>query len=219
MLSPEIQYRAKHGLLYAGTNTEQIRRILQNRLGHYTANQGKVATLNKRLAAELAGHVAEAQQERLLRPKVSTGRLHEALLDPKNREADRFGFGVGKPKFLATSTAKYWRQIDRGYGGHVGRNIFGIWGSKVSGVVTPGGAYGPYDRAIGPFSAHGQATGQRFRPYGGLDARNKRLQATKIGWSWIRRPIEPQHYFERGWKAFDPHHAAQRILKEMGLKS
>lgn len=77
----------------------------------------------------------------LKRPGESTARLERVILARGNivqlpGQAGAFGFGIGNKSFMDSSDAKYWRQIERGYAGHVGRAIY----------IRPGGGIGTGDR-------------------------------------------------------------------------
>lgn len=212
------KFAAKHGLI--GVVAEfDVRGALRNPDGTYTAFQGNVLEANRRLVVELADSVAAAAKQSMLRPNVSTGRLQHALLSEKNREVTKEGYGVGRPEFLDESEAKYWRQIDQGYSGHVGREIRGVFGGSLTGVFGGQSPYGPYPIAGEPFTGIGQGTGGRLLPAGRKTAYallgKQRRGGKGLGIkSVIGEPIAPQRYFERGWEEFDAKRRTTEVVKE-----
>jgi hypothetical protein len=190
--------------------------------------QGRLADANRILALELAEHTAAQLMLGLRRKKVSTGRLRNALLDRKNRYSDQFGYGVGRPEFLDQSAAKYWRQIDQGFEGHVGRLITGVWGATLTGGLAysrtnPGG----YPVAGPAFTAFGMGGGQgRLKPMGRKWAyrllrkqagtRDKAaLKGLNLGTQGvIENPIEAEEYFLRGWRAFNARERTVEVVKD-----
>lgn len=178
--------------------------------------QTDLATANRRLADELAVLTADTMQENLRRPGVSSKRLYAALIDPKNRYSDQFGFGVGNPEWLDRSQAKYWRQIDQGFRGHLGREITGVWGSTLTGAYrTPLSGGTPYPVAGPGFSGFGQGSGGRLLPMGrkyalrllrgqqGAGSRMGRNRFSAGTRGIISKPIEPEQYFKKAWEDFN----------------
>lgn len=185
--------------------------------------QTDLAEVNRRLARELANHTAEVMQAGLKRPKVSTKRLYHALKDPGNRYSDQFGFGVGDPQFLDRSEAKYWRQIDQGFTGHMGREITGVWGESLTGAWREARS-GPYPLAGEPITQFGANNQGRLIPMGrkwalrrlrkgaGLGTRGARNKFTAFTRGVINNPIEPQSYFEEAWMSFN---VKERYMEEL----
>lgn len=193
-----------------------VRGSLRSPQGRYTAFQGNVLEANRRLVVELAESVADAAQAGLRRPGVSSGRLRSALLDPRNRAVDKQAYGVGKPRFLDKSEAKYWRQIDQGYAGHVGREIRGVFGGSLSGAYGGRSRFGPYPLAGPSFTAIGEGSGGRLLPLGPRQARARlgKGSGRRPVKGIIRRPISPEKYFRRGWENFNARARTTEVVKE-----
>lgn len=228
LTSSIARQRGKAGFLIVETNAQVVMDNLRNELGQWEKSN-RAAEANKLLAKELATLVAAEQQKSLIRRRVSSGRLKDALLDERNRKSNNSSFSVGVVSFLNKSDAKYWRQIDQGTNIHVGRFVgYGMWGSTVRGVTGPGRVWGEmYDKAIGPFSyGSGSAregevapTGvQRWRPARKDAMANWRSKGLAPGVLKISNPIQAQRYFERGWNKFDKHEAAVRIIKKVRVR-
>lgn len=185
--------------------------------------QTDLAAANRRFALELSELTVKTMHAGLYRPRVSSGRLAAALADPQNRYSDAFGFGVGNPEWLDRSQAKYWRQIDQGFKGHRGRQIFGVFGDTlIGGGPNSRGVAGPEFRQIQhgfvsvvggtggrllPTNRNGalrilraQAGGRRGTGLGSRGARNNFSVATK---GIIKNPIRPEQYFLRAWEEFN----------------
>lgn len=205
------KFAGQFGLIAVSTDFHKGSAVMRNALGQFVPNvQRDVAFIGDDLAEELAQSIAAAAKASMLRPRVSSGRLQLALLSPKNRVGTQFGYGVGRPEFLDKSEAKYWRQIDQGYAGHVGREIRGVWGSR-KGPFTGMGAYGPYMQPSGPYTAFGASSIGKLYPMGKKSAYAKLAAAKKSGKlrnrprveSTIEQPITAQQYFRRGWEDFN----------------
>lgn len=204
-------FAAKFGLITVSTDFFKGSAIIKDPItGYFVSAQKDVAAISRKLAEELAEDIAAASKASLLRPRVSSGRLQAAILNPKNRVATQFGYGVGRPEFLDRSEAKYWRQIDQGYSGHVGREIRGIFGNR-KGPFTGVGRYGPYMIPTGQFTAIGAgAPIGKLYPLGRKSAYQKLRNAKFSGKlrnrprveSTIEEPIVAQQYFLRGWEEF-----------------
>lgn len=206
------KFAGQFGLIAVSTDFFKGSAVMRNALGQFVPNvQRDVALIGDDLALELAYSIAAAAKASMLRPRVSTGRLQAALLSPKNRVGTQFGYGVGRPEFLDKSEAKYWRQIDQGYGGHVGREIRGVFGGSLTGAFGGQSRYGPYPIAGEPFTAMGAGTGGRLLPLGKRSAYAKLAADRKAGKrrrnvavkATIEQPISPQEYFRRGWEDFN----------------
>lgn len=84
--------------------------------------------MGKKLADRAADLVAasigtKSGQWAAARRAQSTGRLVRATADRRNIQATAGQVGVGKPAWLNQSNAKYWRQFEEGFEGHVGSPI------------------------------------------------------------------------------------------------
>lgn len=206
------KFAAGKGLIAVSTDFYKGSSLIRDPVtGFFISAQAEVAAAGRSLALELAESVADAAKASLLRPGVSTGRLQKALLHPKNRVGVKEGYGIGRPEFLDKSEAKYWRQIDQGYSGHVGREIRGVFGGTLTGAFGGQSRYGPYPLAGGPFTAIGAGSGGRLLPLGKKSAYAKLAKARKSGKrrlnakvaSTIEQPISAQQYFLRGWEDFN----------------
>lgn len=207
------RFAGQFGLIAVSTDFYIGSSVMRNALGQFVPNvQRDVAVIGADLAKGLAESIAAAAKESMLRPGVSTGRLQKAILDRRNRIGTQFGYGVGRPEFLDRSEAKYWRQIDQGYTGHLGREIRGVFGGSLTGALGGQSRYGLYPIAGAPFTAIGQGAGGRLLPLGKRDAYAKLAGARRLGKrrgnvavrGVIEQPIEPQEYFRRGWEDFNP---------------
>lgn len=204
----------RHGLIVVSTEINIASHLLRDQRGWYVSTQGQVAEEGQRLALELATHVREAFLSSRKRPKVSTGRLVAAIMHRKNRVGRKEGYGVGNPEFLDRSEARYWRQIDQGFTGHVGRLITGVWGETLTGDWRAART-GPYPVAGAPITGFGANAQGRLIPMGRKQAykvlrrqvgsRNKEtLKAARLYTAGIiENPIAAQEYFRRGWETFD----------------
>lgn len=169
---------------------------------------------NQRLADELSLLVVRALQEGRVQERraVSSGRLEDALLDRRNQVNTGRRFGVGNAAWLNRSQAKYWRQIDSGFSGHVGREVYGAWMST-SGKYYRSMQGRRSDRFVP------RVRGMKAVSRKAVTSRKDRIGlensfAANIGKMTIQRPIEPQQYFARGWQAFNPKARALSALRE-----
>jgi hypothetical protein len=200
------------GLLYVTASAEVgIDRMQRDVNGRFLPNmQRHVAEANRRMAAELATAMAEKLDETLVRKGASTGRLKEALLDPRNRSADQFGFAVGNVDYLDTSQAKYWRAIEQGTSYFVGKMITGVWGRKTGGPFTPFGERNPNEK-LHPMSQKEarrvlRAAGYRRTKGGGDQLRTRGI---------IQEPIHAHSYMQGAWEGFDMHVRAAQLFREI----
>lgn len=115
---------------------------------------------NRRMAREQQAEVIDNMKGSIIRRSVSSGRLLRVTSSPENIEWSDFHYGVGREDFLDKSIAKYWRQIEEGYSGHVGREITGFWGGSIT-RITATRVY-----AGRPWSRHGSRRGDMFIPAG-----------------------------------------------------
>lgn len=139
--------------------------LLRDRGGRFISAQRQVAIVNRQLAEELQREVVAVLEGNLIRPAVSTGRLADALADPRNATADQFGWGVGNVAFLAGSAARYWKTQDLGSAAvwrhpFTGTVLRGIWGASIADMGPNGPLAGP------AFTRSGAAEGGKFRPIG-----------------------------------------------------
>lgn len=190
---------------------------IEARIGKVT--NGEFAQIMRRYnelrAEELQAALAQALEEGRVasRRDVSTGRLEWALLHKNNRIVRPFGFGVGVPSWLDRSRAKYWRQIDEGYWGHVGREIWGVWGEGPPRIFR--GRY----TGSGPYTAHGANRRGALVPrvpsneYAAARAGLGPAISARPRRTTIERPIEAQKYFERAWEKVNMREAAMDDLR------
>ncbi len=206
--------RLNTGALLVGANVIGLRNFGRNSLGRFNDDKTKLKKLNERLATELQEEVAAALDRTRVssRRGVSSGRLKEAILDPKNREIKNEYFAVGIDRHMDRSAAKYWRQIESGTSIHVGQRMpTGVWGSSLTGGEASARS-GPYPIAGGSIRGYGADRSGRLRPMGptyayralvgaGMTKRAAYTASRAVG--IIRNPIEAEHYFLEGWRDFD----------------
>lgn len=213
-------FRRQFGVLYAasGLNEEGFARDAR---GRFITFQSVLRDRNERMAEELQLLMAFKLEESRVpsRRGVASGRLEAALLDPRNRTATTFGFGVGKISWLDKSEAKYWRSIEVGTSQFVGNQLpVGLWGASLTGEYGGSSRFGPYPLAGGPFSPTGGRRSDRMRPMGksfayrhliesGMRRRDAFLASRRRG--IITQPIEAHHYMRDAWRDF--HVPAQAI--------
>lgn len=172
---------------------------------------------NARMANELQQFVVQEMQGGLLRPNVSTGRLAAATADPRNIKVQRYRFGVGVPRWLDRSQAKYWRQIDEGFGGHVGRPIYGMWGSSLTGQWKTSLSGNRYAVAGPAYTFHGGGSGGKFRPMSPVS--QGRSAATRmVGHQGglgavIGKPIMAHNDYREAWRKFNGRERALQALR------
>ena len=184
------------------------------------------------MASELQAMVVEESQKSRERPNVSSGRMDAATLDERNRILDKGGFGVGVASFLDKSQAKYWRQIEEGFGGHVGRQVYGIFGATLTGRLRPGRRFPSWRNAsAGPgWSFVGGSTGGSFMPKKALPAavRREHFSGSREGARntrmVINKAIEGQNAYGRAFARFRRGNRAfwlfrQVVMSELGLTS
>jgi hypothetical protein len=221
------EFRLGTGVLYAVCGVKPMVGAGRDLRGRYTRGQADLFQINWTLAHQLQALVAEELDVGRVpnRRGVASGRLRNAILDDRNRVVRKEGFGVGVMNYLDRSDAKYWRQIERGSTIHVGRELpVGVWGSSLTGGVGGRSRYGPYPLAGPEWSPTGARRDGRVRPMGrtyayralvssGMRKRDAYLAANTR--AIIREPIDPQYYFARAWRAFNPRARAQRALREV----
>ena len=207
------------GLVLRVTTPDFFERISRSRSGwaHPWAQIEKVLeAANHRMASELQYLVLEALEEGRVQSRrgVSTKRLETALADPRNVKVSGGRMAVGRVAFLNRSEAKYWRQIDSGTSVHVGRlQGRGYW-IDGSGRATSnmGGHMKKGVMTAGPRNGKWIST-----PGGGKNARGRAIigedGGSLVRKMVIRRPIQPQEYFERAWKKFNARGQALDALR------
>lgn len=166
------------------------------------------------MAREQQALVVETLDGSIQRRAVSSGRLRAVTGDPRNVQWNEFGYGVGREDFLDNSLAKYWRQIEEGYEGHVGRTIHGFWGANINRIS------GDRVYAAPPWSRHSSrrgdmfiaATGFReegkFARYEGSGGRSGAPNFAKT--TTIKNPIQAHHFYA---DAFRKYRGGQRALQ------
>lgn len=157
---------------------------------------------NKAAATQVQADVVAFTQERIKRRAVSTGRLTKVTASAQNAYATEFGWGVGDEDYLDRSVAKYWRQIEQGYSGHVGRSIRGFWGGSIAGFYE--NAWGRVPRGGAPYTPHGEGRqgkfiprrrGNFFDPETGVTFKSRRPGAERVAEAVIGQPIEAIHAY------------------------
>lgn len=196
------------GLVLRVTVPEYFEKISRSRSGwaHPWEQIEKVLEVaNRQMAYELQFLLLEALEEGRVKQRraVSTHRLEDALGDPRNVKISGRRFAVGRVAFLNRSQAKYWRQIDAGTTVHVGRvQGRGYW-TDGSGKPTPNAR-----RRDGRWNpTAGSIRGARGRVIKADDGRS--LVRKMV----INRPIQPQQYFARAWRRFNPRAQALDALR------
>lgn len=162
---------------------------------------------NEDMADTLQLLVVEELQKSLERPKHSTGRLERATLDERNRLVTPKTVQIGNPRFLDRSEAKYWRQIEEGYQGHVGRPIVGLWNTR--GMSGKWSYHNPSRRGLDTFVTLGRlrqlrSSGAKLTIRGtGADGRRT---SQMVDWnrleSRIKVPIRAHQYYAKAMQRF-----------------
>jgi hypothetical protein len=162
-------------------------------------------------ARELQAEVLENMEQSILRRQVSSGRLQHVTASPQNRASDDFGYAVGRVDYLDQSMAKYWRQIEEGYTGHVGRELTGLWGASINRItstrVYAGKPYYPHkaNRRTDMFINVGPSTrlrmGGRFATAEDLGGGNKQ---NFLGTTTIKEPIQPHLDYANAFRSYRP---------------
>ena len=182
-------------------------------LGDSTQLIADLKVKNAQRARELQAEVLDNMEHSILRRNVSSRRLRHVTADPRNRGSDEFGYEVGRIGFLDNSIAKYWRQIEEGYTGHVGRELRGLWGGTI-GRVTADRVY-----AGKPYYPHKASrrsdmfipTGGRIRLRRGGDyiSRDDMLEdggnkQNFVGTAVIREPILAHEDYANAYRSYRP---------------
>ena len=173
--------------------------------GRFTTFQRELIPLNRALSVELQEQVAGYIEGNIKRPAVSTGRLVDATINPKNRVDDysnisRWAVLVGRPQWLDESPAKYWRTIEegsaevyRGGRGMVGLEIGpGKWGESIVGMYA--NAWGAQPLAGPPWTKFGVNREGKLRPFSKKIARAKGLRPNTV-----KREIAPMNAYGTVW--------------------
>lgn len=192
--------------------------------------QHRFANANRVLAEQLQEEIAERLEDVRVQSRrgVSSGRLREAILSPKNVVAApggmQFGFGVMNTEWLDQSQAKYWRSIEVGTHHFVGKEIRGVWGGSLTGEYGGQSPFGPYPIAGPPFTMFGANKAGRLYPGGASKGTDARREARRSAYARMRaggatakgardarnggtkgiiqRPIQPERYAIGAWEEF-----------------
>jgi|GEM_PF-3644648 len=172
-----------------------------------------MATMQKfyaQAAQELNELAVEEFKKSRKRPGVSTKRLEKALVDPRNMRILQDGYRVGYGRFMKTSEARYWRQIDEGTTVHVGRLLpAGLWGASLNGRWAVSEKGNRYALTKPPYALPGKSTGGKFQPLS--TATKSGVRSARAEWRRdggegrfpprprIRREIEAEHYYHRAY--------------------
>jgi hypothetical protein len=213
----QANFFARYGVL-VHINTSGMTQI-RDPNGQFNANQKKVREIYYRVARVLQADIVRRTQQNLIRPRVSTGRLSRTYRDPRMISVDQFGFVVGVESFLATSQAKYWRQIEFGTKGVVpkwigrmvdrqGIPLYGLWDFNARGWGS------------GPWSRYGAGQGQKLHPYSRetrenlvygdvRDAIGRRLGNRRPRAPYRRQHIRPKDAFSQAW---DGNHVSTEVI-------
>lgn len=176
---------------------------------------------NRVMAREQQALVVETLDASIQRRAVSSKRLRSVTGDPRNVESDEFHYAVGREDFLDQSIAKYWRQIEEGYAGHVGRELYGFWGGTI-GRINGDRVY-----AGRPWSRHSPrrsdmfipATGFRqqgqFARYGADVEEGVRSAPNFARRTTIKNPIEAHHYYRDAFRRYSGGQRAVAVVDEL----
>lgn len=85
--------------------------------GRFLSAQRESTKRNERLAVNVQQDVVLRMRNHISfgpRATASTGRLLQVTASNRNVVVNQYGFGVGVPKFLDGSVAKYWRTFEEG---------------------------------------------------------------------------------------------------------
>lgn len=194
--------------------------------GINNAFREQMAAANKQLAREMQSYAVEEVEklvDRSPRKQVSTGRLRAVTGDSRNATWGDSHYGVGVVDFLDKSIARYWRQIEEGFEGHVGRELYGFWGGSITRVVN--GPDGSRTYAGKPWHRHSPrrsdmfipATGRfrqegKFARYGADDEEGGRNVPNFAKRTTIKNPIMGQRYYATAKQRFNP---GQRSVDEV----
>lgn len=179
-------------------------------------------------AMELNLLAVEAFHETRKRPSVSTHRLETALLDYQNIRVLKDGFYAGDGKFLDSSNAKYWRQIEEGTSIHLGQLLTGVWGATLSGGWATSARGNTYALAGPAYTAHSGGSGGKFQPFSTFEggkvgrphkaAKRQNFEAghAKVGYeAHIGRPIVAENYYGRAFDKFRKTNRPLNLLREV----
>lgn len=207
MASPGSQnWRGTHVGFRVNVETPKIR--VRNELGQYTSAQAQQHAKNRELAFATQVEVAGEIKRKLKRPTVSTGRLVNVTLDPKNAASAWNYVAVGNETFLDRSIAKYWRTIEEGSAQTWTKRSFrslrlqGIWGTNLDHwrVSGAGNAW----VALGRPAGRGKAGKEMYHPFRFGPGAN--LPEFRPG-----REIEPQYAYARAAKKALPRYSQSQI--------
>jgi hypothetical protein len=194
---------------------------------------------NHEMAEELQLLVVEMQERSRLRPHVSTKRWETATLNEGNAAFWKNGFGVGVPKYLDESVAKYWRQIDEGYSGHAlqHRIMYGVFGENLgpaAGFASGPGYYGApawswvgQGGRDGKFSPNRRGADGHYGPPDGMPRPHKlaarggfaRQRATTGSTRFeIKKAIAGQHMYARAWDAYRRTNRPFQLFRQVVLR-
>jgi hypothetical protein len=207
---------------------------LRKSRGLYSSVQKHLAEYNRLqrnlIHNEIVNHTKQGIQ-RGGRASVSTGRLVNALRNPKQVQSApggiAQGFSIGDADLLDASEAKYWRAIEYGsaavwgakFLGYMvdkdGVPLYGFWGAGKNGFYT--NRWGKVLRAGRPYSRYGANRGGKLLPYG-QDAR-KALRNPKTGKApkrpKRRKHIAPKGSFDYAWDKYGSEVLAKGLVNEI----
>jgi len=195
--------------------------------GTYNTFVGDLGQIHRRQQQQFQDQVVANIKSKILRRGASTGRLVEVTADSRNRliggtganpsalsggQGAQYGWGVGNPKFLDVSIAKYWRTIEEGSAA-VWKHPFvtgpeglqtksgdPLWGWFGAGAFRGGsGAL-----ASGPYTApqSGLLNG-KFRPFYAEKPNGKRAFPKREHGLIIEHEIAPMHAYLDAWRSVE----------------
>lgn len=167
-------------------------------------SQSGFADRNRQLALAAQQSIIDELKGNLERPAVSSGRLVKVTGERENVSWDRTGFAVGNEGFLDGSLAKYWRTIDEGTAHWKKPFVGSFW--YVYRPAAFGGSLAGL-RAGGPFTRAGASSGGKFNPISRIKGRAIEEAALEgdrgaqaFGRVYIKRDIQPKHYYREGFR-------------------
>lgn len=172
----------------------------QGKPGAFSSNAGEISAVNALFATEIQAIVFQNIQKAMkpARRKASTNRLLRVTAAPGNIGFNPERFGVGRPKFLNNSEAKYWRTQEEG-SEKVWKHPF--IGTQLTPFIAPGAK-----RTV-PFPVPHDATPQGLR----TGALPKWLAGSGL---WVvQHEIEPMHAYRDAYKTYRPGDRANRALR------
>jgi len=197
---------------------------LRNLAGEFTSAQGLVAQAHQLLAERVQQAAADNLRGNILRRSVSTDRLAQAILDPKDIFATRFNWGAGSIAWLDNSPAKYWRTQEEGSAAvwshpFTGTVLKGTWGGSISGFYS--NRWGLVPKGGSPI---GTEVYGKFIPYyrgmtadlGGGGTRRRGVRKLPLSRKFVvGHEIEPKLFFLKAFEGIGGIAGVQQVYREV----